>query len=270
MKIDLFSAGTCRALGWFMNRSAPFKSVTVPVGVALIHHPTAGLILFDTGLHPRCLTISHWSQVVAHQLIHFNTTSADTVVSWLDRKGIESSDIRYIILSHYHNDHMGGLLDFPTAQFVGSRIEYRRLKKMSPFQQSSAAFNAALLPADFEQRLIAVEDLPAVQRPELAPFGEVKEAFPDVFLVNLPGHTRVQFGAYLPAESTFLIADALWTGVALDGLDKEPPSIVRLIKDSWQNYRQTIQQLREFRALHPEVRILASHDNQAFTLPERG
>jgi len=264
MQIDLFSAGTCRALGWFMNRSAPFKSVTVPVGVALIHHPKAGLILFDTGLHPRCLTISHWSQVLAHQLIHFDTSSANTAVSWLAGKGIKPSDIRYIILSHYHNDHMGGLLDFPATRFVASRTEYHRLKTMSTFQQSSAAFNAALLPADFEQRLLAIEDLPTVDRPELALFGTVKEAFPDAFLVNLPGHTRVQFGAYMPAESTFLVADALWTGAALHGPTTEPPAIVRLIKDNWQNYRQTMHRLRQFRVSQPEVRILASHDNQAF------
>ena len=264
MKIDLFSAGTCRALGWFMNRSAPFKSVTVPVGIALIHHPTAGLILFDTGLHPRCLTVAHWSQWLAHQLIHFNTTPNNTVVSWLGKKGIEPSDIQYVILSHYHNDHMGGLLDFPNCRFIASRTEHDRLMEMTVFQQSSAAFNAALLPADFAQRLLAIEELLTVDRPELAEFGAIKEAFPDVFLVNLPGHTRVQYGAYLPNQSTFLIADALWTGAALDGPATEPPSLVRFIKDNWQNYRQTMQRLRQFRASQPDVCILASHDGQAF------
>ncbi len=265
MTIDLFSAGTCRALGWFMNRSDPFKSVTVPVGVALLHHPTAGLILFDTGLHPRCLTITHWSQWLAHKLIQFDTTPDNTVVSWLKGKGIKTSDIQYVILSHYHNDHMGGLLDFPNSRFVASRAEYNRLTNMTTVQQSSAAFNAVLLPADFAQRLLAIEDLPTVTRPELTLFGEVKEAFPDVFLVNLPGHTRVQHGAYLPNESMFLVADALWTGAALDGPATEPPSLVRLIKDNWHNYRQTMQRLRQFRASKSGVRILASHDNQAFT-----
>lgn len=264
MTLDLFSAGTCRALGWFMNRSAPFTTLTVPVGVALIQHPTAGLILFDTGLHPRCLTISHWSQWLAHKLIHFDTSPGNTVVNWLHEKQIKPSDIQYVILSHYHNDHMGGLLDFPNCRFVASRTEYDRLMKMTTLQQSSAAFNAALLPADFAQRLLPVEELPTVERPELAQFGDLKEAFPDVFLVNLPGHTRVQYGAYLPGESTFLVADALWTGAALDGPATEPPSLVRLIKDNWQTYRQTMQQLRQFRVSQPAVRILASHDNQAF------
>lgn len=265
MTLNLFSAGTCRSLGWFMNRLASFATVTVPVGVALIEHPTAGLILFDTGLHPRCLTVSHWSQWLAHKLIHFDTSPSNTVVSWLHGKGIKPSDIQYVILSHYHNDHMGGLLDFPSSRFVASRIEYDRLLKMTTFQQSSAAFNSALLPADFAQRLLPIEDFPTVVRPELAPFGEVKEAFPNVFLVNLPGHTRVQYGAYLPNQSTFLVADALWTGAALDGPATEPPSLVRFIKDNWRTYRQTMQRLRQFRALKPAVRILASHDNQAFS-----
>lgn len=264
MKIDLYSAGTCRAIGWFTNRTLPFRAIDVPVGVALLHHSTAGLILYDTGLHPRCLTGSHWSQWLAHQLIQFNTTSDTTVASWLARMGIQPADIRYIVLSHYHNDHMGGLLDFPDSQFVASRTEYERLMTMTPLQQSGVAFNAALLPPDFASRLLAVEDLPIVQHPELSSFSEVRQAFADVFLVNLPGHARVQQGIYLPNEAVFFVADAVWSAASLEGPGTEPPSVVRLIQENWLMYRKTIRQLRQFRSQKPTIRLIISHDPNSY------
>lgn len=270
MTITRLSAGCCRALHWFMNRTAPFAATSVPVGIALIDHPDAGLILYDTGLSPRCLATDHWSQRPVHRLIQFDTRPDTTAAALLARRGVSPSAVRYVIISHFHNDHLGGLLDFPGARLVGSHAEYARLMRLSRVQQAHSAFNPALLPADFEQRLIDIGELPMVSRPELPAFADVREAFSAVYLVGLPGHARGQYGAFLPAAdpAVFLLADAVWTSHALTDPAAVPPAIVRLVLDNWADYQRTVHKLRRVRLEQPFLQMLASHDPLAFGLTE--
>ena len=266
MKLTLFSAGYCYPLHWFMDRSAPFRRVRVPVGVARLDHPMAGTVLIDTGLAPRNIENAGFLESLGHRLLGFETRADTTASHWLTQTGLNPADVGQILITHYHNDHIGGLRDFPNAQFVGSRTEYERIIRLSRQRQTAGAFNPDLLPPDFAERLLPVEDLPRVSRPELVPFTEVWEWLPDVFLVNLPGHTRNQFGVYLPTlpVPTFWLADAVWQLKTVNNQASTPPNIVQVIKDSWPIYQDTVQKLRTLRAAHPDWRLISSHDIPSF------
>ncbi len=266
MTLTPFSAGYCHPLYWFMDWSAPFRRVRVPIGVARLDHPMAGSVLIDTGLAPRNTENAAFLESLGQRLLGFETRPDTTAAHWLTQTGLNPADVGQILITHYHNDHIGGLRDFPNARFVGSRTDYERIMQLSRQQQTAGAFNPALLPPDFAERLLPIDDLPKAYRPELEPFTDVREWLSGVFLVNLPGHTRNQFGVYMPTLNppTFWVADAVWQLKTLDSQAATPPAIVKVIKDSWPVYQDTVQKLRTLRTAHPDWRLISSHDIPSF------
>ena len=89
---------------------------TLPVNVFLVEHP-AGLCLFDTGqtrarggpgYHPR------WHPFL--RLARFELGPDDEIGAQLD-----PGDVRWVVLSHLHTDHVGGVGAFPGRG--GDRVE---------------------------------------------------------------------------------------------------------------------------------------------------
>lgn len=89
---------------------------TVPLPAFLIEHPK-GLVLFDTGLAPQAATDPE--SVYGELAHHFDMSfSVDlTLDAQLKQLGYKMSDIKYVVASHTHFDHTGGLYLFPEAQF---------------------------------------------------------------------------------------------------------------------------------------------------------
>ena len=58
VEVSLFTVGHCRQREWFATGRRTGKWITFPALVAHIRHPSAGLILFDTGYGPALQTAS--------------------------------------------------------------------------------------------------------------------------------------------------------------------------------------------------------------------
>jgi N-acyl homoserine lactone hydrolase len=119
------SRGLRRYLGGGWSRD------TLPVNVFLVHHP-AGLCLFDTGqtasagepgYHPR------WHPFL--RLARFELRRDDEIGPQLRGRGIEPDLVRWVVLSHLHTDHVGGIGAFPGAQVIVSRAEWERARGLS-------------------------------------------------------------------------------------------------------------------------------------------
>ena len=90
-----------------------------PVTCMLIENEE-GLILFDTGCHPEAMT-SRWNE---ENKLRTPVTIGENegVLSALKMLGYQCSDVRYVVLSHLHEDHAGCLEFFPNAQvYVSDR-----------------------------------------------------------------------------------------------------------------------------------------------------
>lgn len=94
----------------------------MPVSACLIAHP-AGNVLFDTGMDP--LTISDPSAVWGDLLDEFTPEMSpeDHIVSRLAAIGVTPGDVAFVVLSHLHSDHAGGICLFPEAEFIVQRAE---------------------------------------------------------------------------------------------------------------------------------------------------
>jgi glyoxylase-like metal-dependent hydrolase (beta-lactamase superfamily II) len=89
------------------------KPVTIPILMFLIDHPQ-GLVVFDTGLdidriEDPCL------EVLPDQRLDRQ----------IRRLGYEPGEVKYVVVSHLHLDHVGCMPLFPEATFVVRRQELR-------------------------------------------------------------------------------------------------------------------------------------------------
>lgn len=104
-------------------------TVTIPSTVAVIEHADHGLILFDTGINhlvadPETAE-THCGPGLREAYGAQGFTREHAVDAQLGRLGHRTSDIAYVIYSHLHLDHAGGMGYFPDAVHVVQHDELR-------------------------------------------------------------------------------------------------------------------------------------------------
>lgn len=264
--LELFEGGHCHHPGFVVNpRREGLRPRRFPALFALLRHPTQGLILYDTGYAPRFFAeTARFPASLYRRLTPVVCPAGQTAVAQLARRHIRPEDVSLVILSHFHADHVAGLLDFPRA-----RLLYLRAALDPQFRQRPALANLrrgllpGLIPADLAQRTTFAEHTPACPLPHLAPFATGYDLLGDGSLlgVDVSGHAPGQLGLVLttPAgQPVFLVADACWTRHAFLDLEMPWPP-VRLITHDPAQYRAQIHRLHALAAARPDLIIVPSH-----------
>jgi glyoxylase-like metal-dependent hydrolase (beta-lactamase superfamily II) len=263
VKLRLLQAGYCSHFEWLTIRGGSFKPVSFPAGFACIQHPSEGVILFDTGYSSRFFTETATLPASLYRYITPVTYSEDlSAARQLRTLGILPHDVRYVVLSHFHADHIGGVRDFPEARFLYMQASYRAVNQLGPIASVKAGFLPGLLPSNFEERSGFVEDCSVVPLPSEMPFEHGFDLFGDGSLVavELPGHAAGQIGVFLNGESEayLLCADAVWSSRAYrEG--RLPHLAARLIMDNSAHYFETFDRICRLHKAVPQLRIVPSH-----------
>jgi len=270
MKVTFFKAGYCTHPEAMVIRDRPWKPIEFPSLVALISHPKIGLILYDTGYSNRFFQETRNFPFRLYALttpVYFQ--EQDSAINQLQQEGIEAQGIQSIIISHFHADHIGGLRDFPQANFICFKSAYDAVKYRQGFKALKAGFLSGLLPSDFEHRAIFAEHQSEVSLPpEYAPFTKGFDLFGDgsILAVELPGHATGQLGLFFVDEteqSYFLIADACWLSRAYQEL-VQPNPIANLIFANSKEYVDTLAQIHQLHKLNPAIKIIPTHCPQTW------
>lgn len=98
----------------------------LPVNVFAVEHPD-GVCLFDTGQTARASRARYfpaWHPFF--RLARFELGPGDEAASQIRGHGIDPEDVRWVVLSHLHTDHVGGLEPFTGAEVLVSRVEWER------------------------------------------------------------------------------------------------------------------------------------------------
>jgi glyoxylase-like metal-dependent hydrolase (beta-lactamase superfamily II) len=147
----------------------------------------------------------------------------------LDKFDLTPSDIRHVIITHFHADHISGLRRFTNAQFIVDRAAAQSVLSGSTISNLRHGVFKELLPSDFAERLIDMRDQPIYSEHPNLPDGLDVFGDQSVIAVPLPGHTHSHFGVYFPTLTRPLLyaTDVQWLRTALmnDRLPGFPASI---------------------------------------------
>ncbi len=162
----------------------------LPINVYVIEHRD-GLVLFDTGQDRASVTDPSYfpgglSGLVFSRLARFDIGPNETLERRVRQLGYHLGDIDTAVLSHLHQDHIGGLPELHRSEVVISRDEWDSLAK--PFAEARGLLRSHIELPGLRWRQVTPEPL---GNPELAPFTNGHDLFGDGSLVLLPtpGHT---------------------------------------------------------------------------------
>ena len=135
MRIHCFETGRVRpkraARGPRRYLPGGWSEETLPVNAFLVEHP-AGLCLFDTGQTARARNPGYHSRWHPYlRLARFELGPEDELAAQLAAAGFAAADVRWIVLSHLHTDHVGGVGSFPAAHVLVSTREWKRAQAIS-------------------------------------------------------------------------------------------------------------------------------------------
>jgi glyoxylase-like metal-dependent hydrolase (beta-lactamase superfamily II) len=125
MKMYAFSCGTLTCDKSLITFGRDIgKKFTVPVPYYLIQHPK-GNVLFDLGnsIEVARDAKKHWGVIADFYVPEMKED--DYVVNNLKKIGIKPEDIKYIVMSHLHLDHAGGVGEFPNAKYIVQKEDLR-------------------------------------------------------------------------------------------------------------------------------------------------
>ena len=265
--IRFLEAGHCKQIEKFVNpKTGKWKNIRFPNTVAVIEHKTKGIILFDTGYTPRHYDITRkMPESLYEKFVPVTVTPEDTALYQMKKMGIKEDDIRTVVLSHFHADHIGGALDFTKSNFVYSRAEYERNRNLSKIGKWRHLYFPELLPTDLEQKAIAYGKKTPLPRLGALSYGY--DLFDDesIFVIPLPGHSLGHIGLYLPnvgGEEYLLLGDAAWSRTSI--LDNVMPIALAsvIVFESGKEYKTTLSHLH---ALPKEIKKIPCHCHQTFT-----
>ena len=160
--------GTRKPLYWWMLTSRRWTPPR-PINVYVIEH-AKGLVLFDTGQDRASVTDEAYfpdgfTGLIYDRLARFDIGEQDTLTAQLAALGYTPADVDTAILSHLHEDHIGGIGELKDADLLVSAAEWAQLSKAAPEPRGFLRTHIQVPGAKWHQ--ISLEP---TRYPALAPF----------------------------------------------------------------------------------------------------
>ncbi|MGZ3598500.1 MAG: N-acyl homoserine lactonase family protein [Ktedonobacterales bacterium] len=222
----------------------------LPIYAWVVEHPE-GVIVVDTGETARASQPGYfpsWQPYFRFAVKEWVRPEQEIGLQ-LRALGIDPQrDVRWLVMTHLHTDHAGGLAHFPGVDTLVSRAEYAGAQG---FRGRIEGYPNNRWPDSFAPRLLDFED---------HPFGPFAQSHPltkagDVVLVPTPGHTRGHLSVVVQDgnHAVFLAGDTSYTQDLL--LERAPDGVGPDESQELDTHRRVLQLARSAPTIY-----LPTHD----------
>jgi N-acyl homoserine lactone hydrolase len=272
-RVSVVSTGTVRIrpqhvdstgspLMWWLMTSRRWTAPR-PINVYVIEHER-GLVLFDTGQDRGSVTDPDYfpkglSGHLYARLARFTIRPEETLTERLRGIGYEPSQVRTVVLSHLHQDHIGGLAELGQAEILVSANEWAGLDTQCPEVQGLLERHIKLPGLRWTQVTFApVDDV------TISPFAAAHDVFGDgsLLLVPTPGHTPGSLSMLVRQKG---MAPILFVGDLTYDLEKLTAGRVPGVGER-RALLESTHAVNELKRRYPDLVILAAHDPAAAPL----
>jgi glyoxylase-like metal-dependent hydrolase (beta-lactamase superfamily II) len=224
----------------------------LPIYAWVIEHPE-GLIVVDTGETARTSEPGYlpWWHPYFRLGMRAWVKPEQEIGPQLKAMGVSPQDVRWLIMTHLHTDHAGGLHHLPESDILVSRTEY---ELASSTMGRLRGYLPNRWPSWFAPRLVDM-------RPE--PVGAFAQSYPitkaqDVHLVPTPGHTEGHLSVMVEDgdRAYFIAGDASYTERTM--LDQVVDGVSLDVSVAQQTLDRILRQVRDVPTVY-----LPSHDPDA-------
>ena len=249
-------ASTWRPAAWWLLASRHWTGPR-PINAYVIEHRD-GLVLFDTGQDRASVTDPGYfpggiTGILYGRLARFEISPDQTLTAGLDRLGYAARDVKTAVLSHLHQDHVGGLAELDDADIVVSQAEWDTLSSPLPAMRGLMRRHIDLPGLRWHR----IEPEPTGD-PDLAPFRAGHDLSGDGSLVLLPtpGHTPGSMSLLVRRPGLpplMMVGDVTYDADLLKA--GHVPGV-----GSRRRLREATAMINTLRQQHPGLVILPAHD----------
>lgn len=241
----------------------PKKKLTMPVVMAFVKHPK-GNVLIDAAFgrnferHVEEFPANLFNKMMKPRF----DPEKDSAVAQLAALGVPSEEVDYLVVTHMHWDHVGGLGDFPGASFLTPRAEWDAAHR-GDLTLSVRGYADSMYDTLHPAAML-------IEWPE-RPFGTFERSI-DLFgdgsivLLDTRGHTPGSLSVLVSlstGERFLFTGDASWLRRGYRE-HKHKGWKTRLLDNSRRGVMPTLERIDALEKLAPDVKVVPAHDPEVW------
>jgi N-acyl homoserine lactone hydrolase len=237
------------------------QRLRVPIVAFLLEHPTAGLVLIDTGFHRSVAegggegarNLGPVGRLIARD-VHMRPDQ--TVAEQLRTHGHDPADVELVVMTHLHFDHASALCDFPDATVLVAEPEWDAARARGSFLRG---YSTTQLDPRPSYRTV---DFTAPGADSRGPFAQTLDVFADgsLTLVATPGHSAGHLSVILRLgdREALIAGDAVYTMATLREGERPWRS------EDPKAFEHSLKTIQAYDREHPDALIVPGHDMSAW------
>jgi WD40 repeat protein len=248
-----------RTSAFAVRGGSPWEKWDSVMNATLVRHPQ-GDVLIDTGLGKTIM--AQMEQMPFLFRLQTDLEQLQTAADQLDAAGYNRQQLRYILLTHAHWDHVSGVPDFPGVPVLVTEAERRFIDEGGRVTVTARNIDRSLL-----------TDYTFEGRPYLG-FDRSHDLYGDgsLVIVPAPGHTpgSVVVFVTLPGGARYaFVGDLVWQLEGILEREERPWATSKTLGEDSAALRNAMLRMSAIASRYPQITIVPAHDARGYaSIPE--